>query len=341
MKSSYKGKGKGRIKSMNAKRKNLSLARTHQKKMSEFLSKRTLLEDLTKTDEKTRSRSTKQKICDLQRVIEQEEEYMLLVGDIVFSYIQNEHDEEKKKHYSNLYFYKLGIAPDIHDTFTSSLCKMCNTVLEDDSGYTVCKSCGITRNDIHFSKDLSYKELQEYEHKPRFGYEKMSHLEDWLNRFQAKENRVIPPDVLDMIKLELQKERIVDFKNVSESKVKWYLKKLNLNDYYDNVINILNRISGRPPFILTPEIDEKIKQMFSQIQEPFRKYKPENRKNFLSYSYFLNKFFLMLKLPEFAEYFPLLKSPDKLRQQDEIFKKIVVYMKDRDSSVEWKFFPSF
>lgn len=326
---------------MSAKRKNLSLSRTHQKKMSEFLTKRTLLEELYKSDEKTRTKYTRQKIYDLEKVIQQEEEYILLVGDIVFLYIQSEADDEKKKYYSNLYFYKLGIADNIYDITISDICEICRVALEDDSGYNVCKSCGVTRNDIHFSKDLSYKELQEYEHKPRFGYEKMSHLEDWLNRFQAKENRVIPQDVLDMIKLELQKERIVDFKNVSESKVKWYLKKLNLNDYYDNVINILNRISGRPPFILTPEIDEKIKRMFSQIQEPFRKYKPENRKNFLSYSYFLNKFFLILKLPEFAEYFPLLKSPDKLRQQDEIFEKVVDYMKDRDSSVEWKFFPSF
>lgn len=326
---------------MNIKRKNLSLTRTHQKKMSEFLNKRILLEELSKTCGKVKGKSTMQKISGLKEALKQEEDYMLLVGDVIFLYIQNESNEEQKKYYSNLYFSKLGITDNIYDINISDTCEVCKISLEDDSGYNVCKSCGITRNDIHFSKDLSYKELQEYEHKPRFGYEKMSHLEDWLNRFQAKENRVIPQDVLDMIKLELQKERIVDFKNVSESKVKWYLKKLNLNDYYDNVINILNRISGRPPFVLTPEIDEKIKQMFSQIQEPFIKYKPENRKNFLSYSYFLNKFFLILKLPEFAEYFPLLKSPDKLRQQDEIFKKVVEYMRDKDSTVEWRFFPSF
>ncbi len=321
-------------------KKVLSLTRIHSKKIKEFTMKRLALDELCK---KQNTALYGQKISDLKDVIKEENEYMLLVGDVIFEYTQyeNDVDNEKRRHLSNIYFQRLGIDHDTNELGIDNVCKVCNSDLEDDSGYSVCKMCGVTKNDIHFSKDLSYKELQEYEHKPRFGYEKKSHLEDWLNRFQAKENRVIPQDVLDMVMMELKKERYTDFKNIPESKIKWYLKKLNLNDYYDNVINILNRISGRPPFILTTEIDAKIKQMFSQIQLPFNLFKPEKRKNFLSYSYFLNKFFLILRLPEFAEYFPLLKSPDKLRQQDDIFKKIVEYMKPIDNSVEWEFFPSF
>jgi hypothetical protein len=60
----------------------------------------------------------------------------------------------------------------------------------------------------------------------------------------------------------------------------------------------------------------------------------------LSYSFLLNKFFLILGLPEFSRYFFLLKSPDKLRQQDETFKKIVDHMAKIDPKTGWKFFPS-
>jgi hypothetical protein len=127
---------------------------------------------------------------------------------------------------------------------------------------------------------------------------------------------------------------------LTEDKVKKYLKKLNLNEYYDNVIAIINRLNKRPPFTLTTELEEKIKSMFRQIQEPFEKHKPKNRKNFLSYSYTLHKFFQILNLHEFCKYFPLLKSNDKLRQQDEIFKKIVAEMAMKDKTVNWVFYPS-
>jgi hypothetical protein len=36
----------------------------------------------------------------------------------------------------------------------------------------------------------------------------------------------------------------------------------------------------------------------------------------------------------------LLKSPDKLRQQDILFKKIVDELVETDKTVNWKFFPT-
>jgi hypothetical protein len=182
--------------------------------------------------------------------------------------------------------------------------------------------------------------MQNYEYKTQFTYDKKSHLDDWLRRFQAKENRTIPQEVLDKILLETKKERLTNLNDLTEEKIKRYLKKLSLNEYYDNIIGIINRLNGRPPFRLTYEIEEKIKSMFQSIQEPFEKYKPNNRKNFLSYSYTLNKFFQILGLHEFSKYFPLLKSVDKLRQQDEIFQKIVAEMAQKDNSVDWVFYPS-
>jgi hypothetical protein len=219
-------------------------------------------------------------------------------------------------------------------------CKECNVVFNTQNSYLVCPLCGICKNTIEQANELSYKEKQDYDYRPQFTYDKRSHLEDWLRRFQNKEARAIPQDVLDKVILEAKKERINDLNALTEEKVKRYLKKLNLNDYYDNVIGIINRLNGRPPFTLTQEIEEKIKKMFQQIQEPYEKFKPPTRKNFLSYSYTLCKFFQILNLHEFARYFPLLKSNDKLRQQDDIFKKIVGHMSEIDKTTKWVFYPS-
>jgi hypothetical protein len=218
-------------------------------------------------------------------------------------------------------------------------CEVCDSRLIPSNGFAVCYDCGMSKPVIQQSDELGYKELQELDYRPQFTYQKETHLEDWLRRFQAKENKDIPQDILDKVILEAHKQRVKDLSTLTELQVKKYLKNLELNDYYDNVISIINRINKRPPFILTQEIESKIKEMFQQIQVPFEKYKDPTRKNMLSYSYLLHHFFLILGLPQFSKYFFLLKSPEKLRQQDQTFKKIVEELAKTDTKTPWKFYP--
>lgn len=220
-------------------------------------------------------------------------------------------------------------------------CKECKIYLEIHEGHGVCNQCGLSVPIVHQATELSYKELQEVAYRPQFTYEKSSHLAEWLRRFCAKENKEIPQDIIAKVILEANKEKIRDLNVLTEKQVKKYLKKLNLSNYYDNVISIINKINGRPAFILTEQINNKIHEMFQKIQEPFLKFKNGLRLNMLSYSYLLNKFFFILKLPEFASYFLLLKSEEKLRMHDETFKKIVDYLAEYDTTIEWKFYSSF
>lgn len=284
--------------------------------------------------------TTKEAIAKVQ---DKEKEYLLSVFDIMKEY--NENVSQNKQNELLYRYLKITCPnytkPDFSLSLNNQKCKDCEQYYDSIEGFDVCSACGKCVQNIHLASTLSYKEIQEIDYKPHFFYEKETHLSDWLSRFQSRENKVIPVEVLDVVKVELRKERITDYTELNEAKVKKILKGLKLNEYYDNVINIINRLSGRPSFVLTSEVNDKIKQMFAQIQHPFQLYKPPHRKNFLSYSYFLNKFFLILKLPEFSKYFPLLKSDEKLRQQDEIFEKIVKHMKIIDDSVDWKFYPSF
>lgn len=294
-----------------------------------------------------------------------ETDYLLQTSEILLKYIQL--DDQEKNNISNrdndddklfeIYKQKISLTNEYmqivdphynfnYGTTDNDICKediiclKCNILLDTDNGFYVCHSCGFCKIGLEQSTEPSYKELQDYIYKPQFTYQKETHLDDWLRRFQSKENRIIEQSILDKVILEAKKQRISDLNLLTEEKVKSFLKKLNLNDYYDNVIAIINRINGRPPFQLTVEIENKIKTMFRQIQEPFIKHKPPSRKNFLSYAYILYQFFKILGLNEFAKYFPLLKSADKLRQQDEIFKKIVADMAEIDKSINWVFYPT-
>ena len=111
------------------------------------------------------------------------------------------------------------------------------------------------------------------------------------------------------------------------------LKKLNLNKYYDHVHHIIYRINGLPPPKLSKELEEELKNMFRQIQDPFAECCPKRRSNFLSYSYVIRKFLELLGENKYIDYFPLLKSREKLYNQDKIFKCIC-------KKLEWKFYPS-
>lgn len=290
-------------------------------------------------------------------------EYLLESSNIIMEYIKLEEEESKllnvndlseqnsdqlnninlKKHnLVDLYLSKFE--PDYTLTqrpiINSVICDNCKILYHVEKSFLVCHSCGICKPTVEQANELSYKEMQDFDYRPQFTYDKRSHLEDWLRRFQSKENRSIPQEILDKVILEARKERISDLNILTEEKIKRYLKRLSLNDYYDNVIGIINRINGRPPFTLTSEVEDKIKTMFQQIQDPYERFKPSGRKNFLSYSYTLHKFFQILGLHEFAKYFPLLKSTDKLRQQDDIFKKIVAHMSQTDPTTKWVFYPS-
>ena len=83
-----------------------------------------------------------------------------------------------------------------------------------------------------------------------------------------------------------------------------------------------SKLNGINPPIMSSEIEEEIRRMFKEIQIPFYKFCPKDRKNFLSYSYVLHKFVQLLCLDEFLSCFPLLKSREKLHQQDVIWMKI-------------------
>jgi hypothetical protein len=154
-----------------------------------------------------------------------------------------------------------------------------------------------------------------------------------LNQFQARESTDIPKEVYDSILRELRRSRIANLQDLSIVEMKIILKKLKLHSYYEHIPHIMSKISGHPPPTLDRETEEVIKQMFKDIQEPFAKYCPKERTNFLSYSYVLHKFFQILKMPEFVKHFPLLKSREKLRLQDKMWKQICEYL-------DWEFYPS-
>lgn len=209
-------------------------------------------------------------------------------------------------------------------------CKKDKIIIYSDGIY-VCTKCGDIEQ-ILVNSDLSnYKDcLQE---KPAYPYKRLNHFCEWLSQFQAKESTDIPDSIYEKIYDELKKNSITKNNKITPKKMKEILKKLRLHQYYEHIPHIISRITGKPPPTISRETEEKLKIMFRDIQAPFAKHCPPERINFLSYSYVLHKFCQLLELDEFIKCFPLLKSREKLRLQDRLWKDICKELK-------WQFYPS-
>ena len=213
-------------------------------------------------------------------------------------------------------------------------CEHCNsiekTMLYNDS-ICYCNTCYSIQNLLTDNEKPSYKDPpKEISY---FSYKRINHYQEWLNQIQGKETTDIPEDIFDKIMLELKKQRITNVQDLNRRKIKEILKKLKINKYYEHIPYILNRITGIPNPNLTQELEEKLRNMFKDIQVPFLKHSPLNRKNFLSYSYVIHKFIQLLEKDEYLKYFPLLKSRDKLHQQEQIWRNIC-------GDLGWKFIRS-
>jgi DNA-directed RNA polymerase subunit F len=209
-------------------------------------------------------------------------------------------------------------------------CKIEKRLFQSEGSYK-CIECGETEDVIMESEIPSHADLSN--EKQKYPYKKINHLKEKLSQFQSKESIDVPDDICSIIKAELKKKRI-KFKDCTPKNIRAILKKYRLTIYYEHLQQIYCKISDSEPITLSRDIEETIINMFQSMQESFHKHRPPNRSNFLSYSYVLNKLFRILGMPKHANYFSLLKSKDKLREQDSIWAKIC-----KDQS--WKFYSSF
>ncbi|GAQ93349.1 hypothetical protein KFL_014610020 [Klebsormidium nitens] len=168
---------------------------------------------------------------------------------------------------------------------------------------------------------------------PSFNYKRIVHFTNWLNQVLGKERTVIPHDVIDAVKAEFRKADMTSVDEITPQKVRGYLKKLNLSQYYEHSVSICRSLGGAAEPEIDTEMKEKIIFMFSAVQEPFQKNKPPGRASFLSYAFCLYKFCQLLKIDQMLVHVPLVKSRVKLRVYDGIWERIW-------QDLSWHFIPT-
>ena len=214
----------------------------------------------------------------------------------------------------------------------NDVCRTCNKgelIPVEHDGILVCNKCG-----NHFQY-LIENEKPSYKEPPKevcfYAYKRINHFREILAQFQAKETTQIPEEVLNNIKSQIKKERI-NIDQLNNKKAKEILKKLGYNKYYEHIPFIKDKLGIKPP-IMSIELEDKLCNLFIDIQAPYSKYCPDDRVNFLNYYYTVYKLCELLNQSQFLPYFPMLKDREKRIEQDDIWKKICEELK-------WEFIPT-
>jgi hypothetical protein len=197
-------------------------------------------------------------------------------------------------------------------------CKVDKTLFRSEGRYT-CLICGETEY-VNIESDIP-SHSESANEKQKYPYKKVNHLKERLSQFQSKESIDVPDEICNIIKNQLRKQRTL-FSQCSLENIRKILQMNKLTQYYEHIHQIYCKITGAKPKNLTKETEEIIINLFVKLNKSFNKYKPPNRANFLSYSYVLNKIFLILNMPKESACFKLLKSKGKLKDQDNIWMKI-------------------
>lgn len=213
-----------------------------------------------------------------------------------------------------------------------NICKRCNTdmVLNYNTGLFNCLNCGLCRNVIIDTDKQNHKEPPK--EMTSFSYRRINHLNEILSQIQGKETTDIPKEIYDEIYRELRKERFTDISKLTTDKLKNVLKKIGRSKYYEHIPYMVIQMGGIPPPVISPEVEEIIRDIFLKMQHPFNNCDKE-RTNFLTYTGVLYKIFELLDMDHYLKNFKFLKDDKKQYYQEQIWKQIC-------NELGWEFIPS-
>ena len=201
-----------------------------------------------------------------------------------------------------------------------NFCIDCNLemLIDYERSTLVCTKCGVFEYyPIHVP---SYNHTMRYSRRKCI-YERYDNFKVILNQFLYRGKRVVPDDIMEMLMDEIHDETNILYNYtipITIPILECILKRNELTRYKDSIYFIYFKLSGGSfPHITTKEYNT-ILSVFNVVSKIYDKYKPNDRKSFLNYSFVLKKLLIMLGKVEYAKYIPPLKTNSKQKELERI-----------------------
>ena len=164
-------------------------------------------------------------------------------------------------------------------------------------------------------------------------YKRSDNFKVILNQFFYGGNRVVPDDIMETIRGEIHDGTNILYPYEIPLMIpipECILKRNELTMYKDSIYFIYFKLSGGFfPRITTKEYNTML-SVFNVVSSIYDKYRPNDRKSFLNYSFVLKELLIVLGKVEYANCIPQLKTHSKRKELERVWELIT---KDREWAV--------
>ena len=208
-------------------------------------------------------------------------------------------------------------------------CKL-RKIVDYESSILVCTKCGVFEYyPVH---------VQSYNHTMRYSrrkcvYKRYDNFKAILNQFFYGGKRFVPDDIMETIRDEIHDETNILYNYtipITIPILECILKRNKMMKYKNSIYFIYFKLKSQPlPYITITEKHMMLK-VFDVVSSIYDKYKPNDRKSFLNYSFVLKQILIVLGKDDYAKYIPQLKAKSKQKELERIWELIT---KDPEWSV--------
>ena len=195
-------------------------------------------------------------------------------------------------------------------------CKL-RKMVDYERSTLVCTKCGLC--EYYPVYVVSYNHMMQHSRRKCI-YKRSDNFKVILNQFFYGGNRVVPDEIMKMIRDEIHDKTNISYPYeipLTIPILECILKRNELSMYKDSIYFIYFKLSGGSFPHITMKEYNTILSVFNVVSSIYDKYRPNNRKSFLNYSFVLKKLLIMLGKVEYAKYIPQLKTTQSRKNWNE------------------------
>ena len=205
-----------------------------------------------------------------------------------------------------------------------NFCIDCNLemLIDYQESVLVCTKCGVFENYPVYV--LSYNHPTRPSRR-KCVYKRYDNFTTILDQFFYGGNKVVPDDIMKTIRDEICNRDNILYNYTIPLTIpilECILKRNKMMKYKNSIYFIYFKLKSQPlPYITITEKDMML-NMFNVVSNIYDKYKPKDRKSFLSYPFVLKQILIALGKDDYTKYIPQLKTKSKQKELERIWKLI-------------------